>query len=160
MLTMKQTIGRYIKLNDDDYPFKIEFDDFYYYEAVTGEHLLLHTLTGKRSMSFYITSTSFTILDLINMRFGLDLESIKLEGYYSATKNSEFFRVGTSGSSGFLTGSIRFNISWDWLVTDIPEDKKETVKNYVKSLLNIADTPDIDIKVSDGINGYARPPTE
>lgn len=142
---MKQTIGRYIKLNDEDFPLTLNFNDFYYYEAVTGEHLLLHTLTGKRSMEFYITSNKFNILELINTRFEMDLESISIEGLYSATKNSEFFRAsfsgfeGSSGYAGAMFGSVT---------------------RLVHNLCNLPDTLDININIGDGVNGYARPPTE
>ena len=160
---MKETIGRYLKLSDEEFPLTLNFDDFYYYEAVTGEHLLLHTLTGKRSMVFYITDNKYNILELINRRFGMNLESISIDGLYSATKNSEFFRSslhGTSGSSGMMVGYMK--IDMEWLVDEFPDDKKVEVKRYVYSLANIPDALDINITVGDtnGINGYARPPTE
>ena len=164
MLSMKQTIGRYIKLNDEDFPLTLNFNDFYYYEAVTGEHLLLHMLTGKRSMEFYITSNKFNILELINTRFEMDLESISIEGLYSATKNSEFFRAsfsgfeGSSGYAGAMFGTMKINM--EWLVDDLPETKKESVTRYIHNLCNLPDTQDININIGDGVNGYARPPTE
>jgi len=158
---MKQTIGRYIKLNDEDFPLTLNFNDFYYYEAVTGEHLLLHLLTGKRSMEFYITSNNFNILELINARFETDLESISFERLYSATKTSEFFRVSFSGFESYAGGMIgTMKINLDWLVEDLPETKKEYVTKYLHNLCKVPDTQDLNINIGHGVNGYARPPTE
>jgi hypothetical protein len=160
---MKQTIGRYFNIKDHKFPLILDFNDFYYYEAVTGEHLLLHTITGKRTMQFYLPNDKCNILQQINKIFEMDLDSINIDGLYWATKDSQFSihnrNEGTSGSSGMFSGSFSFNMDWENDYSD--DDKTQSVTKMVYKLceVNVPDTLTININTEDLVNAYPRPPT-
>ena len=164
MLNMKQTIGRYINIEIEEYPISLYFNDFYYYERADGKHLLLHTLTGKRFTDFYLNNNS-NLFRLINERFGLDIDLISIshnnESYYSATKFSEFFRGRDYNCSGVTVGNIHITYLLDDM--GVSEEKKEVVNKYIFSLTGstVLDTLDISVNIKpNDINVYPRPPTE
>jgi hypothetical protein len=157
---MKQTIGRYINLNDNEFPLVLNFNDFYYYETVTGEHLLLHTISGKKAMDFYFTSDKYSILELINQRFGMDIELISIDGLYSATINSEYIRSGAiSGETSFMMGTMKFDL---YATFNLPETNKDEPQKNILNLGYLPDSINIQISLDDtnGVNQYARPPTK
>ena len=153
---MMLTICEKIELPDKEYPFSVEFDGFFYYETIKHDNTLVYLPTGKAINNFKVKDGDI-LLNVINQKFGLDLENITIYGrhneyYCSSTKTSCFFysceKTPTGIGNGQFIGKFTFDleemVNWD----KIPEEKVFT-REY-----------SVDIGEDIPPSEEARPPTE
>jgi hypothetical protein len=118
---MSYTLGKYIGLVEDDYPLCISNDDIYYYEHVSGEHILLDIRTGNVTKNLLIRAND-GLIEKINKILGSNLTEINIlinkKLYFYSSKVNVYRQYVGLWHSTFVNASLNYSLDAH-IVSDI-----------------------------------------